>query len=44
VVTALVAVVVFERLGLQLLRRLWFNLDLVWAIALIGTAAWTAWS
>jgi hypothetical protein len=43
VVTALVAVVVFERLGLQLLRKLWFNLDLIWAVALIGTAGWTAW-
>ena len=42
-VTALVAVVVYERLGLHLLRRLWFNLDLIWAVALIGTAAWTAW-
>ena len=41
-VTALVAVVVYERLGLHLLRKLWFNLDLIWAVALIGTAAWTA--
>lgn len=44
VVTALVAVVVYERLGLHLLRKLWFNLDLVWAAALIATAAWTVWS
>ena len=44
VVTAAVAVVVYERLGLHLLRRLWFNLDLIWAAALIGTAAWTVWS
>jgi hypothetical protein len=43
-VTALVAVVVFERLGLSMLRRLWFNMDLVWAVALIGTAALTVWS
>ena len=43
VVTALVAVVVYERLGLHLLRKLWFNLDLIWAVALVGTAAWTAW-
>jgi hypothetical protein len=43
-VTAAVAVVVYERLGLHLLRRLWFNLDLIWAVALIGTAAWTVWS
>jgi hypothetical protein len=43
-ITAAVAVVVYERLGLHLLRRLWFNLDLIWAVALIGTAAWTVWS
>jgi hypothetical protein len=42
-VTALVAVAVYERLGLHLLRKLWFNLDLVWAVALIATAAWTVW-
>jgi hypothetical protein len=41
-VTALVAVVVFEKFGLSLLRRMWVNLDLVWAVALIGTAALTA--
>jgi hypothetical protein len=40
-VTAFAAVIVYERLGLHLLRRMWFNLDLVWAIALIGTAALT---
>ena len=43
-VTVMVAVIVYERLGLHLLRRLWFNLDLVWAAALIGTAVWTVWS
>jgi hypothetical protein len=43
-VTALVAVIVFERLGLQLLRKVWVNLDVIWAAALIGTAALTAWS
>ena len=42
-VTALVAAVVYERLGLQLLRKLWFNLDVIWAVALIGTAALTVW-
>jgi len=35
VVMGLVAVVVYEKLGLRLLRRLWFNLDLVWAGTLI---------
>jgi hypothetical protein len=43
-VTAIVAVIVFERFGVYFLRRLWFNLDMVWAVALLGTAALTAWS
>lgn len=38
-VTGVIAVVVYERLGLRMLRRVWVNLDLVWAIALIGTGA-----
>jgi hypothetical protein len=36
-VTAAVALVVYQKLGLALLRRAWFNLDLLWAIALIVT-------
>lgn len=40
-VTALVAVVVFEKLGLELLRKAWINLDLVWAAALVVTAVLT---
>jgi hypothetical protein len=36
-VTAFVAVLVFERLGVGMLRRAWFNLDLVWAIALAAS-------
>lgn len=39
VVTALVAVLVFEKFGLSILRTAWFNLDLIWAVALIVTAA-----
>jgi hypothetical protein len=30
-----IAVVVFEKLGLAILRRAWINLDLIWALALI---------
>ena len=41
IVTAVVALVVFHKLGLSLLRRAWFNLDLVWAAALIATACLT---
>lgn len=37
----LVAVVVYEKLGLRLLRTHWLNLDLVWAAALILTASLT---
>jgi hypothetical protein len=40
-VTALVAVVVFEKLGLGLWRQVWFNLDLVWAVALFVTGGVT---
>jgi uncharacterized membrane protein (UPF0136 family) len=35
--TALVALVVYRKLGVAILRRAWFNLDLVWAIALMAT-------
>jgi len=38
-VTAAVALVVYRKLGLALLRKAWFNLDLVWAVALIVTGA-----
>ena len=35
--TAIVAVIVFEWLGLALLRRAWVNVDLIWVVALIVT-------
>jgi hypothetical protein len=34
-ITGLLAVVVYEKLGLRLLRRAWINVDLIWAAALI---------
>ena len=34
-VAMLIALVVYEKLGLALLRRAWFNLDLLWMIALM---------
>jgi hypothetical protein len=37
IVTGLVAVVVYERLGLRLLGKAWFNVDRLWAGALILT-------
>src|SRR4051812_35394396 len=38
-VSASVAAVVYAKLGLGLLRRAWFNLDLVWSVALLGSGA-----
>jgi hypothetical protein len=36
-ITALLALVVYWKLGVAILRRAWFNLDAVWAIALVAT-------
>ena len=41
VVTGIVAWIVYTKLGLSLLRRNWFNLDLIWAVAFIVTAGLT---
>jgi hypothetical protein len=35
--TALVAIVVYEKLGVAILRCAWFNIDLVWMVALTIT-------
>ena len=40
-VTAGVAVLVFEKLGVGILRRAWFNLDLIWSAALVATGMLT---
>jgi hypothetical protein len=40
-VTALTALLVYEKLGVGLLRRAWFNVDLIWAVALVVTGALT---
>jgi hypothetical protein len=40
-VTAAVAIIVFEKLGVGLLRRAWFNLDYFWAGALVATGSLT---
>jgi hypothetical protein len=37
-VTTAVAGLVYEKLGLAILRQAWFNLDLIWAMALIVTS------
>ena len=36
-VTGLVAWVVYRKLGLVILRKAWFNFDLIWAAALVAT-------
>ncbi|TLP51333.1 hypothetical protein [Microbispora triticiradicis] len=36
-----VAVVVFEFVGVAVLRRAWFNLDRMWAFALVGAGVFT---
>jgi hypothetical protein len=40
-VTATIAWIVFTKLGVELLRTKWFNLDVIWAIALIVSGALT---
>src|SRR5690606_36955572 len=41
IVAALLAVLVYEKFGLRLLRTAWVNVDLIWAIALIVTGVLT---
>jgi hypothetical protein len=43
-VMAVVAVVVYENVGLGILRRGWFNLDLGWSLVLVGSGAVTLFS
>ena len=40
-VMALIAIVVYEKVGLAILRRAWLNLDRIWALALIGVGMLT---
>src|SRR5262245_12766138 len=39
-VTTAIAVAVYEWIGLEILRRAWFNVDLVWTWALIAAGVW----
>jgi hypothetical protein len=36
-VTGIIAVIVYEKVGVRFLRKAWVNLDLIWAVALVGT-------
>jgi hypothetical protein len=38
---AAIALLVYDRIGLRILRTGWYNLDLVWAIALVGAGVLT---
>jgi len=42
-VTAAAAMLVYQKFGLAMLRRSWFNLDLIWAIALVVTGLVALW-
>jgi hypothetical protein len=39
-VTTVMAVAVYEWIGLELLRRAWINVDLVWTWALVAAGVW----
>ena len=39
VTTALLAILIYERVGVAILRRAWFNIDLMWMLALMITSA-----
>ncbi len=41
VVSGAIAILVYRRFGLRLLRTAWINLDLVWSVALVATAVAT---
>jgi hypothetical protein len=41
-VAGLVALIVYEKLGVRILQRAWFNFDLIWAVALIVSGIVTA--
>jgi len=34
-VTLMIAMIVYEKIGVAILRKAWFNLDLVWTLALM---------
>jgi hypothetical protein len=40
-VMAAVALIIYDRLGLMILKRTWFNVDLLWAGALVGAGVIT---
>jgi hypothetical protein len=43
-VMSVIAIVVYERLGVEVLRKAWLNTDQLWAAAFILAGAWTLFS
>jgi hypothetical protein len=41
VATTAIAVIVYEKVGLEILRRAWINLDVIWGGALVGAGVLT---
>jgi hypothetical protein len=39
-VTATIAIAVYEWIGLEILKRAWINLDLVWTLGLLAAGAY----
>jgi hypothetical protein len=37
VVAGLIALLFYDKLGLAILQRAWFNIDFAWALALVAT-------
>jgi hypothetical protein len=40
-VMGIIAIVVYEKVGLAILRKAWVNLDLIWSIAIVAAGAFT---
>lgn len=40
-VMGIIAVIIYEKVGLAILRKAWFNLDIVWSVALVITGVVT---
>jgi hypothetical protein len=38
VTTVVLSSVVYERIGVRVLRRAWINFDLIWGVAMVGAA------
>ena len=39
-VAGTIAIAVYEWIGVEVLKRAWINLDVIWVLALLGAGAW----